>query len=419
MGSDLQEVLILALEIGDLDIEDETEQQSANGLREIQRMSKQINEKGRDTARSFREAADILDELWKAANKGRAVGTSVSIVGGLLTTGGGVATVMTVGAASPLLLLGMVAGCTGAGVNLVARYMEASLNSVQIKKAEKHWMETVDYVKKMKITVQSWLNSESTRLWCRDLAERHSGLDLRSFAGRRFPSLVTGCTYLQQSAAGAEAVAKAGTQATKAGAEAVAKAGTQATKAGAEAVAKVSTQATKAGAEAVAKAGTQATKAGAEAVAKVSTQATKAGAEAVAKAGTQATKAGAEAVAKAGTQATKAGAEAVAKAGTQVAEDVAQATANVAAQVGDDVAQAVTKAGAQAADDVAQASAKAGAKAGNVAGGVIIGVSAFFLAWDLYDLHCTITDLVENKGSDAAKFLRAKADELEQICSHL
>lgn len=312
MESDLQEVLILAQEIGDLDIEDETEQQAANGLREIQRMSKKINRKGRETARSFREAANILDELWKATNKGRAVGTSVCIVGGLLTIGGGVATVMTAGAASPLLLFGMTAGFTGGGVNLVASYMEASVNSVQIKKAEKDWMETVDYIKKMKSTAQLWLNSESTRLWFRDLAERHSRLDLHSLAGGFFPSLVTGCTYLQKSAA-----------------------------------------------------------------------------------------------------------EAMAKASAQAAEDGAQAAAKTAAQLGDDVAQAVTKTGAQVADDVAQASAKAGAKAGKVAGGVIIGVSAFFLAWDLYDLHCTITDLVKNKGSDAAKFLRAKADELEKICSYL
>ena len=367
MESDLQEVLILGQEIGDLDIEDETdEQQAANGLREIQRMSKKINRKGRETARSFREAANILDELWKATNKGRAVGTSVSIVGGLLTIGGGVATVMTAGAASPLLLLGMGAGFTGAGVNLVASYVEASVNSVQIKKAENDLMETVDYVKKMESTFQLWL-------------ERHSGLDLCSFAGRLFPSLVTGCAYFQQLAAktGAEAVAKVG--------------GTQAPKAGVEAVAKVG--------------GTQAPKAGAEAVAKVGTQAPKAGVEAVAKVGgTQAPKAGVEAVAKVGTQAPKAGVEAVAKVGTQAV---------------DDVAQAATKAGAQGVDDIAQASAKAGAKAGKVAGGVIIGVSAFFLAWDLYELHCTITDLVKNKGSDAAKFLRAKADELEQICSYL
>lgn len=312
MESDLQEVLILAQEIGDLDIEDETEQQAANGLREIQRMSKEINGKGRDTARSFREAANLLDELWKAANKGRAVGTSVSIVGGLLT----IATVMTAGAASPLLLLGMGVGFTGAGVNLVASYMEASVNSVQIRKAEKDWMETSDYINMMQNTVQLWLDSESTRLWFRNLIERHSGLDLRSFAGRLFPSFVTGCTYLWQSTA-------------------------------------------------------------------------------------------------------KEGAESLAKAGTQAANDVAQAAAKAAAQVGDDVAQAVTKAGAQVADDVAQASAKAGAKAGKVAGGVIIGVSAFFLAWDLFDLHCTITDLVKNQGSDAAKILRAKADELEKICSHL
>ena len=50
-------------------------------------------------------------------------------------------------------------------------------------------------------------------------------------------------------------------------------------------------------------------------------------------------------------------------------------------------------------------------------GKVIIGVSAAFLVWDAIDLRLSINDLVKKKGSDAAKVLRAKADQLDKICS--
>ena len=70
------------------------------------------------------------------------------------------------------------------------------------------------------------------------------------------------------------------------------------------------------------------------------------------------------------------------------------------------------KAGAGAADDVFQAGTKAGSK---LAGGLIIGISTVFLAWDIVDLGCTIRDLVEKKGSDAAKELKQKAEILENI----
>ena len=75
-------------------------------------------------------------------------------------------------------------------------------------------------------------------------------------------------------------------------------------------------------------------------------------------------------------------------------------------------AKAAGKAGAGAADDVLQAGIKAG---GKLAGGFIIGISTVFLTWDIIDLGFTIRDLVEKKGSDAAKELKQKAEILENI----
>ena len=79
-------------------------------------------------------------------------------------------------------------------------------------------------------------------------------------------------------------------------------------------------------------------------------------------------------------------------------------------------AKAAGKAGAGAVDDVLQAGTKAG---GKLAGGLIIGISTVFLTWDIVDLGCTIRDLVEKKGSDAAKDLRQKAAILENIMKKL
>ena len=92
----------------------------------------------------------------------------------------------------------------------------------------------------------------------------------------------------------------------------------------------------------------------------------------------------------------------------------AQGGGKAAAQSVDDFVGAIGQAGAQAADDVVGAGAKVGSETvGKAVGKVIIGVNAAFVVWDAIDLGFTIKDLVENKGSEAAKVMRQKADELE------
>ena len=80
----------------------------------------------------------------------------------------------------------------------------------------------------------------------------------------------------------------------------------------------------------------------------------------------------------------------------------AQEATKAGAQLADDVVGGAAKGSIQATDYVAQAGAKASANAGKVAGKVIIGISAVFLVWDLFDLGFTIRDLLEKKGWDAA-----------------
>lgn len=45
----------------------------------------------------------------------------------------------------------------------------------------------------------------------------------------------------------------------------------------------------------------------------------------------------------------------------------------------------------------------------------MIGVGATFVVFDAIDLGFTIREIVQNNGSDAANFLRSKAEELESI----
>ena len=59
------------------------------------------------------------------------------------------------------------------------------------------------------------------------------------------------------------------------------------------------------------------------------------------------------------------------------------------------------------------AAGAAGQAGGKVARGSLILVNVAFLMFDALDLGFTIRDIWENKGSEAAKYLREKANELE------
>ena len=69
------------------------------------------------------------------------------------------------------------------------------------------------------------------------------------------------------------------------------------------------------------------------------------------------------------------------------------------------------QASAQAAGGVLQALAQAGVR--GVAGKLVVGAGAACLLWDAKNLQYSIQEIAENKGSDAAEFLRQKAVELE------
>lgn len=281
-------------------------QQAAEDLNEIQGETKKLISKANTTARSLRRLAKKLDELWKDCKTAHAVGTGVSIVGGLLTLGGGFAAFLTAGAAAPLLILGMAAGGAGTVTNFAAGRIEASINSNELQKAQKDLEETIEYVNNVNRTIQKWQDGKEVgRLLCIFCLALHT-------LKKTDPVIKILQKVISHSL-------------------------------------KISTDFLK----------------------KLKVMGT---------------------------------------AGTKIAGQAAVGAA-------DDVAGAALKAGGQAGDDVVGAGVKAGANASKVAGGVIIGVSVAFLVWDAIDLSFTIRDLIEERGSEAAKELREVAYKLDKECS--
>ena len=298
--------------------EDE-KQQDKRDLKELQEKTERMNSHARETIRSLRAAAKKLDNVWRDCKTAHAVGTSVGIVGGLLSIGGGIATVMTAGTATPLLVAGLSLGGAGATTNIGAAAVEALINSAEIKKAEEQLGETMNSINEVNRIVQKILMAKET-------------------------ARLIYIYYLAKTL-----------------------------------------------------------KLGGPAVLKILRELVFFSAGTPTKMVVQV----AETVMACAQTVTQAGAKAATQGG-------AQGAGKAAAQSVDDVVRATGQAGAQAADDVVQAGARAGSEAvGEVVGKVIIVVNVAFVVWDAIDLGFTIRDLVENKGSEAAKVLRQKADKLE------
>ena len=286
MDRELEEI------IGKINLLPEDEKQDRRDLRELQEKTEKMNSHAKETIESLRAAAKKLDDVWKDCKISHAVGTSVGILGGLLTIGGGIATALTAGAATPLLIAGLCVGGAGATTNLGTAIVERLINSAEIKEAEKHLGETIDIVNEVHRIVQEVLmTKEKARLiyiyYLANTLKLGNPMVLKILRELVFLSVGTPIKMVIQLTEKVIACAQAASQAS-------------------------------------------------------------------------------------------------------------------------------VKAATQAADDVAQEGARAGSDAvGETVGKVIIAVNAALVLSDAIDLGFTIRDLVENKGSEAAKVLRQKADKLE------
>ena len=377
----LEEVVITSLDVAD-DLTDEQREQAKADVNKIDEKAKKVLIKVKEAVKSVRAAADYLDEVWAKHSIAHAWGNVFGIIGGIATISGGIATLMTAGVASPLVFAGLGFGVTGVSTSIVAKMIEYVVNSDEIQKANNDVKEAYDSIDDVQKFIEDRLNRKKKPYlqYMYNFTAYLVSPSLRFLVAYFYYTGIVGKAAGQTVAkASIELTAKVGCQAAVQGTQAASKAAAQAGgKAGAKA-------ASKAGAQAAGKAGTQA--------------AGKAGAQAAGKAGAQAAgKAGTQAAGKAGAQvAGKAGAQAAGKGGAQAASEAG--------------VQATVKASGQVADDVVQAGVTSSSQ---FAGKVIIGVSAVMLAWEAVDLSFTIYDLVKNKGSEAAKVLREKADKLEE-----
>lgn len=96
----------------------------------------QMNVRIENTVKKLRDAADYLDKVWQDCKIASAIGTGANITGGVLTIAGGVATFMTAGIATPLLIAGGALAVAGSSANLGATAVEESIKSSVVHEAD-------------------------------------------------------------------------------------------------------------------------------------------------------------------------------------------------------------------------------------------------------------------------------------------
>ena len=74
----------------------------------------------------------------------------------MLTIGGGIATVLTAGAASPLSIVGISLGAAGASTNLGTAATEAAINFAKLQEVEKALQDADELTKKVKEQIHEW-----------------------------------------------------------------------------------------------------------------------------------------------------------------------------------------------------------------------------------------------------------------------
>lgn len=144
-------------------LSEDIKEQDRQDLQEFQKKAEMVYSKMEQSVKSLHRAADKLDQVCRDCQMAHAVGTASGVVSGLITLG---ATVMTWGAASPLLLAtGMGFGFGGAAINLGSSRIETTANSVEVKMAQKHLKETSDCANEVNAVIKDWLNTkEKARL---------------------------------------------------------------------------------------------------------------------------------------------------------------------------------------------------------------------------------------------------------------
>ena len=244
VGHLVEELVIISNDVPD-DLTDEEREQVKEDLNKIDEKTKKekVAIKVKEAVKSVRAAADFLDEVWTKHKIAHAWGSFFGIIGGICTLGGGIATLMTAGVASPLLYAGIGIGVTGAGTGLVAKIIEYAVNSDEIQKANNDLKEAYDSIGKVQKFIKVQLNGKK-KPYLQYMYNFSAFVVSPSLRFLVAYFCYTGIVEATKQTV-AQAAGKAGAQAAgKAGAQAAVKAGTQAAgKGGAQAASEAGAQA--------------------------------------------------------------------------------------------------------------------------------------------------------------------------------
>lgn len=157
-------------------------EQDRKDLEEIQVKMMEMNSKFLDNANSLRDAAKKLDQVWEDCKKARYVSTG-AVLGGILMVGGGIASLMTAGAATPFLASGISLVVGGTVANIGTVIYEQIKNSKEIKKAEDLLSKLLTGISEIDEIAQSKLGTkgENNLLYLRYLAETQELNELIGF----------------------------------------------------------------------------------------------------------------------------------------------------------------------------------------------------------------------------------------------
>ena len=241
----LEGLVIISNDVTD-DLTDEQREQAKVDANEIDEKAKKVLIKVKEAVKSVRAAADFLDEVWTTHNIAHASGNVFGIIGGICTIGGGIATLMTAGVASPLLFAGIGFGVTGAGTNILAKIIEYAVNSDEIQKANKDLKEAYDSIHDVQKFIEDRLNRKKKPYlqYMYNFSAYLVSPSLRFLVAYFYYAGIVEVTGQTVAKGGIELTVQLGCQATEQGVQTASQAGAQAAgKAGAQAASEAGVQA--------------------------------------------------------------------------------------------------------------------------------------------------------------------------------
>jgi hypothetical protein len=110
--------------------------EDAEAIRELCSAHVSLTEKTKEAIRHMRATADMMDQVWRRCKGTKAGATALSIVGGGLTIGAGIATILTAGVAFPLFISGLVISIVGGASNVITTFVKEIRSSNELKALE-------------------------------------------------------------------------------------------------------------------------------------------------------------------------------------------------------------------------------------------------------------------------------------------